>query len=243
MKKIVFPLLLIILTFTFCHSQPQVKTLVNDANAEKRSVGSFTGIQVSNAVKLYLSQGNEDAVAVSCSDAVDNRKVKTEVKNGVLKIYVETGIWGSWNNKKVKAYVSIKNINFLGASGASSVKVNEEISSTNLTLDLSGASNIKGNIKATTLKIELSGASSINIKGYATNTNIEVSGASNFKGYEFETDNCKAEASGASDISITVKKDLKAEASGASSIKYAGSPTNVSVDATGASSIKKKTDL
>ena len=38
-----------------------------DKNAVVRKVGNFHGIKVSHGIHLYLSQGNEEAVAVSAS--------------------------------------------------------------------------------------------------------------------------------------------------------------------------------
>ena len=37
---------------------------INDANAEKRNVGSFHGVEVATGIKLVLSQGNTEDVAV-----------------------------------------------------------------------------------------------------------------------------------------------------------------------------------
>ncbi len=242
MKKkfsLVFLLSLIHLV-AFC--QVTTKTLVEDPNAEIRKVGSFNGVYVSNAITLYISQGNEDAVAVSCSNASENNKIETIVTDGILKISLKNGIWNNWNWKdfRVKAYVSIKNINLLKASGACSIKITDDINTDKLKLIISGASNLKGAIKTKDLIIDISGASNININGYANNSKIEVSGASSFKSYSFITENCKAEASGASSINISVSKEFDAEASGASSIKYDGSATIITSNASGASSIKKK---
>lgn len=244
MKKNFISLLILLITIISCNAQPEIRTLVNDNNVEKRNVAAFTGVKVSNAITLYLSQGNEDAVAVSCSDASDNKKIKTEVKNGILNVYVDNGFWSGFNlkDKKVKAYVSIKNIDFIGISGASSVKINESLVSKNLKVTLSGASNIKGNITVADLKVNISGASSINFTGKATTADIDASGASSFKSFDLEVANCNIDASGASNVNITVTTELKAEASGASSIKYKGNPINTNTNATGASSIKKKTD-
>jgi predicted nucleic acid-binding protein len=58
-----------------------VKTVVNDPNAELRTVANFTGIKVSGGIGVYISQGKENAVAVSCSDEKHNNKIITEVKN------------------------------------------------------------------------------------------------------------------------------------------------------------------
>jgi hypothetical protein len=41
------------------------KTVINDPNASVRNNITFHAIEVSNAINLYLSQGNEETVAVS----------------------------------------------------------------------------------------------------------------------------------------------------------------------------------
>ena len=87
---------------------------------------------------------------------------------------------------------------------------------------LSGACDFKGAVSVAELKISLSGASDVTIKGTATDVQIESSGASDFKGFDLTTDFCKAKASGASDVNITVNKVLIANASGASDIYYKG---------------------
>jgi len=49
---------------------------VYDANAEVRNVGSFSKIKVSSAITLYLSQGKEQAVAVSAGDKEYTPRIK-----------------------------------------------------------------------------------------------------------------------------------------------------------------------
>ena len=66
------------------------QNLVYDANAEVRTVAAFTKVHVSGAINLYISQGREQAVAISASDSKYIPKIRTEVSNGTLKIYVET---------------------------------------------------------------------------------------------------------------------------------------------------------
>jgi hypothetical protein len=216
---------------------------IHDANAEVRSVSGFKGVNVSSAIDLYLSQGSTDAVAVSASDTRVRDKIITEVKDGILHIYVDNKLF-DWRNfsgdKKMKAYVTIKEINRLQVSGASDVKVSGTLKTDNLKLTLSGASDFEGIIDAKSIQIQGSGASDIKISGSADQANIEMSGASDFKGYDFKVDYCKAEISGAGDMQITVNKELDAEASGASSIKYKGEPVVKRSSSTGAASIKKK---
>jgi Putative auto-transporter adhesin, head GIN domain len=69
---------------------------------------------------------------------------------------------------------------------------------------------------------------------------VEASGASDFKGYDLAIDNCKVSASGASDINITVNKELNVSASGASDVFYKGTCVIKEMRSSGASSIGKR---
>ena len=75
----------------------------HDPDAQVRSVGSFHTIKVSSAIELQLSQGSEDAVAVSVRDKDRNGDVKTEVKDGHLRIWTEGKrlVWKEWQNKSI----------------------------------------------------------------------------------------------------------------------------------------------
>lgn len=243
MKKLLL-LILSVVSLSQIFAQDNVKNVVKDANAEVREVGNFTGVDVSSAIKLYVSQGNECALAVSCEDKSYNNRIKTEVRNGVLKIWLENGSWNtwSWKDKTIRAYVTIKELNTLRSSGASQVRLNETFNVGNLKIDVNGASSFKGIINASNVKIEASGASSINIEGNTNDLDVHASGASSVKAYEFVSNKCSVDCSGASSVGINVKNELKAEASGASSVRYKGSPSNKTCESSGASSIKQRSE-
>jgi hypothetical protein len=215
---------------------------INDPNAEVRNVSGFHAIKVSHGIDLYLSQSASEAVAVSAAEEKFRDRIKTTVEDGVLKIWFDNdNNWKVWNtnNKKLKAYVSFKDIDKLIASGASDVMVDGSIKASSLTIHLSGASDFRGQVNASTLVFDQSGASDATVTGQASSLKIGVSGASSFKGYDLQTDNCNAKASGASDIRITVNKELNARASGASKIVYKGGGVIRDLNTSGASSINK----
>lgn len=218
------------------------QTTVYDANVQVRNVSGYRGVSISSAIDLYISQGNTEAVAVSAKEDKVRDKIKTEVKDGILYISLEGKDWKNWSmgDQKMKAYVTVKDINRLEASGACNVKVSGTLKTDNLKLHLSGASDFEGSIETKNIQIEGNGASDVKITGSAEQANIQMTGASDFKGYDFKIDYCKAEVSGAGDIQITVSKELDAEASGASSIKYKGEAIVKRSNSSGASSIKKK---
>jgi hypothetical protein len=241
MKKIFLSFLITACTFFTVAAQ---KEIVNDPNAEVRTLtGSFTSIKISGGIDLFLSQSETPSIAVSASEAKFRDAIKIEVVNGVLKIYYDENNWGNlknWKNKKLRAYVSFKDLEMLQASGASDVQVAGVITVPDLQLNLGGASDFKGAVKVTDLKMELSGASDVKISGIATTVNISSSGASDVSGFDLTADFCTARASGASDINITVNKELTASASGASDISYKGNAVIKESHSSGASSVGKK---
>ncbi len=237
MKKVLF--LLSVLCFSvIVHAQKQ---FVVDANAEIRTVtGSFNSIMVSGGIDLYLSQSEKEELAISASEDKYKAGIRTVVENNTLKIYYDGD--KSWNNrdKKMRAYISFKDLEKLEASGASDIIVAGEIKVPSLLMKLSGASDFKGAVTVNALTLNLSGASDVFISGTASVVNIESSGASDVKAYDLLAEVCTAKASGASDVNITVSKELNAHASGASEIYYKGSAVIKEIQSSGASSIKRK---
>jgi hypothetical protein len=216
---------------------------INDANAEVRTInGSFHAIEVSGGIDLYLSAGDE-AVAVSAKDEAARARIRTEVKDGVLKIWYEwkEGLKISVNvNNRLRAYVSYKTLDRLSASGGSDVEVDGTIKSANLSINASGGSDFKGAVEASDLKLNASGGSDISIRGTARKLKIDASGGSDVDGYDLVSDECTVDASGGSDINITVNKELSAEASGASDVHWKGSATVKKANASGAGSVSHR---
>jgi hypothetical protein len=237
MKKFFF----LLMSAAFVTSVQAQKT-INDPNAEVRNVSGFHAIRVSSAIDLYLSQSGTEAVAVSAADGKYRDRIRTEVENGVLKIWVDNDGWKMWStgNKKLKAYVSVRDLDRLIASGACDVIIDGVLKSNSLAINLSGASDLMGNVDVNNLVMDQSGASDAKISGRAGSLKIVVAGASTFKGFDLQTDNCQARASGASDIRINVTKELNARASGASKIQYRGEGVIREMHTSGASSVNKR---
>ena len=216
---------------------------INDPNVEARQASGYQAIEVGGGIDLFLSYG-EEAVAVSAKDADVRSRIKTEVKNGVLKI------WFDWKHgmkfsikggNKLKAYVSYKTLERLSASGGSDVDVDGTIKSANFQLNISGGSDFDGRVDISSkLTVSASGGSDVSISGSAQNVDINASGGSDFDGYDLVTEVCDVHASGGSDISITVNKELTAEASGASDVEWKGKGSVKKANASGSGSVSHR---
>ncbi|HMG68213.1 MAG TPA: head GIN domain-containing protein [Chitinophagaceae bacterium] len=234
---------MILLSFVAATSQAQLT--FNDPNAEVREAKNFHAISVSNAFDVFISQGNDEAVAVSATEEKYKQNIKVEVKDGVLRIWLEKEgkFWKGFNGDKMKlkAYISFKNIDKLTASGACDVHIQGTINADDLSVNISGATDLReGKINAKKLSINASGASDVTLSGSATELDIEANGASDIKGFDFAADYCEVRATGASSITVTVNKELSAHATGASDVHYKGDGLIKEIKASGASNISKR---
>ncbi|MBK7434694.1 MAG: DUF2807 domain-containing protein [Chitinophagaceae bacterium] len=237
MKKL-FLFLTIFASTLFTKTQNDI---VVNPNAEVRPfTGSFHAIRVSGSIDLFLSQSEQVSMAISASEDRFKEGIKTVAENGVLRIYYEGEKSWSSKNRKLKVYISFRELDKIEASGASDVRVIGKISVPVLSLVLSGASDFRGAVKTDSLLMNLSGASDVSIEGTSNTVRIESSGASDVKGYGLVTDYCTASASGASDITITVNKELNAHASGASDIYFKGTGLIREIHNSGASNVARK---
>ena len=229
-----------IFLFTLLAFTSNAQTVINDKNVQVRNVGSFSAIKVSGGIDVYLSQSNEDAVAVSASEEKYRAEIKTEVRNGVLKIYSDSKSFMFSSNRKLRAYVSFKTLESIEGSGASDFIINGTMKGNSVKIQLGGASEMKGNVDFTNAQLDLSGASVMKISGQVQNIKIEASGASDIKNYDLVVDNCIAQISGASDVKITVNKSISARASGASNLDYKGNAERRDINSSGASNISNR---
>jgi len=220
MKKLFLSLLL---AAGFCNLLAQ-KT-INDPNAEKRSVGSFHGIDVSTGIKLIITEGDTEEVAVSASKTEYRDKIVTKVENGILKIRYESQL-GAINTKKesknLKAYVSYKTLDKLSATTGAEVEVNGVLKSSSLDLVSNTGGTIKGEIDITTLDVDQNTGSRVTLTGKADNLEVDGDTGSKFLGEQLKTTNCNASVSTGAQVIITVEKELSAKANTGGYIKYKG---------------------
>ncbi|HXB92478.1 MAG TPA: head GIN domain-containing protein [Puia sp.] len=239
MKNIV---LLAAFTAIGLFSFAQNEKVIKDANAQARSVSGFHAIHVSGGIDLYLSQSSAEAVAISASSSETRDRIRTEVVDGVLRIYLENDgfHWRNWGDRKMKAYVSCKVLDGLKASGGSDVYIEDAVKSDKLGIDLSGGSDLRGKVDSHDLTITQSGGSDSYISGSASHFSIHASGGSDFHGKDFNTDESRVEASGGSDVHVVVNKELTVNASGGSDVYYSGSGALKESHVSGSATVSRK---
>ncbi len=221
MKKILLSLLII----GFSSKALIAQKTISDANAEKRTVGSFHGINVGTGIRLVLTEGNTEDVAVSAAKTEYRDKIVTRVENGILKLYYENKL-GAINKrdekKELRAYVSYKTLDQLDANTGAEVEVEGTMKSTSMKMNVNTGATIKGNIKTDDLAIDQNTGSIITLSGDAGKIDVHGDTGSMFKGIDLKTNNCSVTASTGAGIYIHVEKELSVRANTGGFVKYKG---------------------
>lgn len=216
----------------------------NDPNAEKRSVSGFHGVSISGNIDLFLIQDEEESVAVSATDSKWVDRIITEVRNGVLHIYWKSKEMGNninigWSNRKLKAYVSVKNIDYLSSSGSGRVHIEGKLNADKLKIAVSGSGNMKGNISAKDLTVGISGSGNTSLSGTSEKSSFSVSGSGNIGSYGLITDFCNVSTSGSGSIRVTVNKEISARTSGSGSVYIKGEGLIRDIHTSGSGRLKR----
>ena len=238
MKKLFLSLITVATVTVFA----QQKAVVNDANAQKRNLSaSFTGINVSDGINLYLTQGDEESIAVSASEEKYMERLKTAVENGVLKIYFDSkGFnWATNDKRKLKAYVSFKTLEKLHASGGADVVIEGSLDAGSLEVKFTSGSSFSGKLSAKELTVEQNSGSSINISGSANKIKVDVSSGAVFKSYDLAVDYCDAKASSGGGVRITINKELSAKANSGGGVRYKGEAVIKDINVNSGGTVKK----
>lgn len=216
---------------------------INDANAQTRDVKGFHAVRVSTGIQLIITQSTSEAVVVSAASLEDRDRIKTVVENGVLKIYYDYNFWKllkEKGNRKLRAYVSIINIDDLHASSGARAEIEGSIKTDKMGLDASSGGVIKGRIEANSINADQSSGAVINISGSAKSLSIDGSSGSVFQGYDLSVDNCSADVSSGANASVTINKELSAEASSGGYIAYKGSAVVRNIRTSSGGHVSKK---
>ncbi|SMO54749.1 head GIN domain-containing protein [Solitalea koreensis] len=195
-------------------------------DTEIRNVSGFTGIKSSNGIDVFISQGTTERVEVK-ADAETMKHLRTEVKNGVLEIYMESNWNGLFSGKShtTEVHVTAKTLNSLTASSGSDVKTLTKIKADKFSAKASSGSDLTLNIEVNEFSFESSSGSDATITGSAKVAHLKSSSGSDIEANKLMTEVCEAQASSGSNISVSVSKQLKAVASSGGDISYHGNPS------------------
>jgi hypothetical protein len=213
--------------------------VIGSGNLETEQYGfaNFTRVEISSAFEFQIRPSSSYSINVTADDNVIDH-VQISQDGQTLKIRV--GGVPSFRRVTLKASVTMPQLGGLTVSGASRGTVADFNSTEAVSIAVSGASRVTGDITAGDIGFDVSGASTIELEGSADNMGAVVSGASRFSLDDFTVNNGNVNISGASTGTINLDGRLDANVSGASTLLYVGDPVMGTINVSGASTLSKK---
>jgi hypothetical protein len=237
MRKYYFLALIAFTALASCHFFGKRVRGNGVIKTEERPVSSFKQVDAAGNIQLLVIQGELKPVRLEGDENIlsyieviqngDQITIKPKehvnlVPSGDLKVYVTS-----------PTYKSIE------VSGSSDILGQTKITSTDeLTLEASGAGDIKMEVDAPKIIAGISGSGSVNLKGQAKDLEMNLTGAGHGYCYDLLTENTTVDISGAGSAQVYASVKLKADISGAGNISYKGN-ASVSQQISGAGSVNK----
>lgn len=213
----------------------------------------FTRLQVSSAFDVTVVRSDDFSVSITTNENLFEYLDLSRVGD-TLSIRLRAG---SYTFASLKARVTmpdlfstevgaaskaaISGFDFthaleLTASGASQIQL-ADMTTGELTLQVSGASRLSGEIHSGAGDYNISGASTLDLNGSGGRLTVTGSGASTVALRDFVAGNVALNFSGATTGSVRTAGKLDVTLSGASSLRYYGSPVIGDVNVSGGSSL------
>lgn len=183
---------------------------------EKRNVPAFTAVDISGAYEVEIVVRPEQSLEVEGDDNL-LALIKTEVRNGVLRIDNEEGFS---TNHKLLVRISVPSLAGISTSGASDI--------------------VASNVKSDAFMIDASGAGKLQISGETKRLDVNMSGAGELDAKDFRAERVSIDSSGAAQADVYASEELTANVSGAGDVSYYGNPKTINQDRSGGGTISKK---
>jgi hypothetical protein len=216
-------------------------TLTGSGNVvtQEESITGFDKVDISHSFEVNISQGESFSVVIRVDDnLVEHLQV---VKQGsTLKIGLKPNRDYTTRNATMEAEVTMPELIGLDLSGASHANITGFKSTEDLSVDLSSASSLHGDIETGDISIDLSSSSEMTLTGSGGDATIDVSSSSELDLSEFAVVNARVDASSASSATVNASGRLDVDASSTSNVYYLGEPTMGEIDTSGGSSVEPK---
>jgi eukaryotic-like serine/threonine-protein kinase len=213
-----------------------VLPVLTDLDISGASHGTISGFDAEKEVKLAVSGASEldgslvaervdfkldGASSLSLSGSARAGRIES---NGASHVKLAEFVWRECE---------------LELDGASNAMLSVR-SSTPFKAEIDGASRLNGSVETSEIDLELDGASTVTLRGAAEVAKINGDGASTLKLNDFAVDSADVTLSGASSASVQVKRTLTYNLTSVSSLRYRGEPSTVKGKESGGASISHR---
>lgn len=231
-------LFLSFLVFTSCAIDTinRVKGNRNVKQENREITNNFSKIKVSNGLDVFIYQGENPKLTVEADENLQDI-IKTEIKNGVLKVFTEKNIW---KEKAKKVHITVNKLDAVVASSGSDVSMEDFFTSKNFDVKSSSGADITVRIKSKNFTGSSSSGADLVCIGKSENAILSSSSGSDLDAFKLQVKNVTAKASSGSNIDTYATESITANASSGGDIDFKGNPKKVIKKSSSGGSVSKK---
>ena len=235
-KSRISVLFLAVLLLTGCGT----RTITGSGNVatQEQAITGFDQVSISHSFEANISQGDTFSVVVRVDDnLVEYLEVVKQDDTLKIDLIPDTP---NILRATMQAEITMPELVGLDVSGASHVTITGFESARDLVVDLSGSSQLRGDVKAGDASFDLSGSNDVILTGSAQNMMIKAAGSNDVDLADFPVVDASVDLSGSSEVTVNLSGRLDLDASGSSTLYYLGNPRLGNMDLSGSSSIEQK---
>ena len=204
---------------------------------ETFDISDFTKVEAQSGFQIEVTQSSTFSIEVTADDNV-HEFIEVEKSGDTLGIRLRGNRY--YRSVTIEAKITMPELYKIELSGGSQASITGFSSSHDFEADMSGGSQLSGEITAGDANFELSGGSQVTLEGEGDDLVIDASGGSQFELEDFPIDNATIHLSGGGRATVNVSSTLDVDLSGGSRVIYVGEPTQVNIEASGDSTVSKK---
>jgi hypothetical protein len=199
----------------------------------------FDSLDIGSAFDVEVNQGSSYSVVIRIDDNLEDY-LDVEQRGGEVRIGLDPNNNYAYDTITIEVEITMPELMAIDISGASRAVLSGFSSNSDVQVDVSGASRLRGDIAAGSVRMDVSGAGNVELSGSGSDLDIEASGGSSIDLTDFPVGDTSVNASGASLVAVNTNGTLNVDASGASRVEYLGDPTLGSIELSGASTIDER---
>lgn len=202
---------------------------------ETRSASDFHALETSIAGDVEVSVADNYSVEVQAQENL-LPILKTEVKDGVLKIYFSENVS---HHENLKIRVSAPAFDGFSIGGSGTIRAMTPIRAENMKMEIAGSGDIfitQAEFGSATTSI--AGSGGIELGGKANSLKSEIAGSGDVKAKHLTANELDVSISGSGSVTCDVVQTLKAAIAGSGDVYYSGQPV-VETNVSGSGSVKR----
>lgn len=165
--------------------------------------------------------------------------VEMRVDNNTLYISVKDQKRVRLRRANLELSISTPTIRFIKAKGVGNVKLEGQISTSQLEILSEGVGNISTkSLNCEDLKVVFKGVGNVELTGKSTNASYSLHGVGDIRAYNFKSESVDCFLTGVGNINCYAGESINADSKGVGNIKYKGNPRDKNISKSGIGSVK-----